>query len=117
MNVEFISAQEIEEIVKEFGGDITIGRKGENEFGEPSTENQVVTVRGYFYEKRPNVQLNVSTAGEVAKRQTEYRLLTAQNEDTRKINVGDEFVYNGDRYKIVDLGKFETSYFEMEVVR
>ena len=39
--------------------------------------------------------------------------------ESEKIRVNDEFVYNLDRYKIIDLGKFESAYFDMycEVIK
>lgn len=119
MNVEFITAQEIADILKEFGGPIEILRNGENEFGEPDGESTVTTVTGYFYERNPNIKVSVSTSGETAKRDIEYRLMVSRDAESEKIRLYDEFSYNGDRYKIIDLGKFESAYFEMfcEVIR
>ncbi|MDO4754508.1 MAG: hypothetical protein Q4A41_05830 [Bacillota bacterium] len=121
MNVEFITAQEVADILREFGGLIEVLRNGENEFGEPEGENTVTMVTGYFYERRRSVQVSISTNGETSKSvgNTEYRLMVARDEESEKIKLYDEFLYNGNRYKIIDLGKFESAYFEMfcEVIR
>ena len=98
MNTEFITSQEIAEIIKEFGGAVQINR----------------------YTK--GINLNISISGETVSTSasgTPYRLMMARDVESEKIRVNDEFVYNLDRYKIIDLGKFESAYFDMycEVIK
>jgi len=100
MNTEFITSQEIAEIIKEFGGAVQILRHTKDEFGESE-----ITISGET--------VSSSASG------TPYRLMMARDVESEKIRVNDEFIYNLDRYKIIDLGKFESAYFDMycEVIK
>ncbi|MZQ76208.1 MAG: hypothetical protein GT589_08685 [Peptoclostridium sp.] len=117
MNVEQISAQEIKGIIKEVGGLVSVYRAGENEFGESSGEQLVGIITGYFYKHDKHAGIKIDIAGGVAKPsgEAEYRLLTWVDENTSQIQPGDYFEYNGIRYKITDLGKFENAYFNMSL--
>lgn len=122
MNTEFIMSQEIAEIIKEFGGAVQINRYTKDEFGESENNTVVTTVLAYFYEKSKGINLNISISGEIVSTSasgTPYRLMMARDVESKKIRVNDEFVYNLDRYKIIDLGKFESAYFDMycEVIK
>ena len=122
MNTEFIMSQEIAEIIKEFGGAVQINRYTKDEFGESENNTVVTTVLAYFYEKSKGINLNISIYGEIVSTSasgTPYRLMMARDVESEKIRVNDEFVYNLDRYKINDLGKFESAYFDMycEVIK
>ena len=64
MNTEFITSQEIAEIIKEFGGAVQINRYTKDEFGESENNTVVTTVLAYFYEKNKGINLNVSISGE-----------------------------------------------------
>lgn len=118
MNVELISAQEIESVVKEVGGLVAIYRNGENEFGEPAGEQLVAIITGYFYKKDKYKHITVDVAGATvgaSGEAVEHRLLTWVSEDTSKIQTGDYFEYGGNTYKIVALGKFENAYLNMSL--
>lgn len=119
MNVEQISAQEIKAIIKEVGGLVSVYRYGENEFGEASGEQLVGMITGYFYRQDKYMSIRVDIAGSTAKPagEAEYRLLTWVDDDTSQIQPGDYFDYNGIQYKITDLGKFESAYFNMSLER
>lgn len=122
MNTEVITSQEIAEVIKEFGGAVQILRHTKDEFGESEINTVVTTVLAYFYEKNKGINLNISISGETVSSSasgTPYRLMMARDLESEKICVNDEFVYNLDRYKIIDLGKFESAYFDMycEVIK
>lgn len=115
MNKEFITSQEIEVIVNEFGGQIQILTSSINEFNEPVDNELVTTITGLFYEDKKDITLQVNSGGQVSSTNsnTSYRLMTAQNEESKKIKINDTFEYNGDKYKIIDLGKFESSFYDI----
>lgn len=82
---------------------VEIKRNTTNDYGEPSGEEDVATVTGFFYTGSQTLNINITTGASVTTGKSE-KFLVVYDTEGQKIKENDYFTLNGIKYKVIDLG-------------
>lgn len=96
--------------------EIKILRMGKNAYGEKLEDLYVATIKAYYYREKSKINIS-SDSGATVNINYYDKLLTAFNEESKKIKQDDYFTLDGAEYKIIDTGNVEDIVFDMHLNR
>ncbi|MBU3205131.1 hypothetical protein [Clostridium algidicarnis] len=96
--------------------EIKILRIGKNAYGEKLEDLYVTTIKAYYYKEKSKINISPDTGATVNINYYD-KLLTAYDEENKKIKQDDYFTLDEVKYKIIDTGNVENIVFDMRLDR
>ena len=106
----------VKKVIDKFPTIVDIYRNSKNEFGEPTGEQLICTVKGFYHEGTSQISAIATDKGQV-KRTKQVFLMVLYDETTINIRENDYFTLDNIKYKITDLGNTNklNIYFDMQL--
>lgn len=93
----------VKKVIDKFPTNVDIYRNARNEFGEPTGEELICSVKGFYHEGNNMISAITKDKGEI-KRNKQQFLMVVYDDETIKIKENDYFLLDNIKYKVKDLG-------------